>query len=201
MKHKICYMDKYIQCIVTVCQHQHRWMLSPVKCASILIYIHFKWFYLCFARSLNFCCQELFKLISIKSKNSLKSTFSFWIEMKELFVLQSKLYIKNLLTLYFLSDTGPGLGSLPLTHLPLDKMIAILADHIFRCIFLNEMDKILIQISLKLVPSGQIDNKPAFVQVMVWRWTGDKPLPEPMMAQFTDAYMRHQGRWVNHDVG
>ena len=26
---------------------------------------------------------------------------------------------------------------------------------------------------------------------MVWRGTGDKPLPEPMPAQFTDAYMRH----------
>ena len=38
-----------------------------------------------------------------------------------------------------------------LTHLPLDKMAAILADNIFKCIFLNENDKILIQISLKLV--------------------------------------------------
>ena len=35
------------------------------------------------------------------------------------------------------------------------------------------------------------DNKPAVVQVMAWRQIGDKPLPEPMMAQFTDAYMRH----------
>ena len=74
---------------------------------------------------------------------------------------------------------------------PLDKMAVILADNIFKCIFLNEKDKILIQISSKLVPRGPIDNKPALVQVMVWRRTGDKPLPEPMMAQFTDAYMRH----------
>ena len=36
-----------------------------------------------------------------------------------------------------------------------------------------------------------IDNKPALVQVMAWRCIGDKPLPEPMMAQFTDAYMWH----------
>ena len=61
-------------------------------------------------------------------------------------------------------------------------MAAILADHIFKCIFLNEKNKIPIQISLKLVPRGPIDNKPAFVQVMVWRGTGDKLLPEPMMA-------------------
>ena len=70
-------------------------------------------------------------------------------------------------------------------------MAAILANDIFKCIFLNKKDKIPIQISLKLVPRGSIDNKPAFLQVIVWGRTDDKPLPEPMMAQFTDAYMRH----------
>ena len=39
-----------------------------------------------------------------------------------------------------------------LTHLPLDKMAAILADDIFKYIFLNENDGIPIQISLKFVP-------------------------------------------------
>ena len=39
-----------------------------------------------------------------------------------------------------------------LTHLPLDKMAAILADDIFKCIFLNEKVQILIDISLKFVP-------------------------------------------------
>ena len=56
-------------------------------------------------------------------------------------------------------------------------MAAILADNIFKCIFLNESDKITIQISLKLVPRSSIDNKAALVQVMAWRRTGDKPLP------------------------
>ena len=69
---------------------------------------------------------------------------------------------------------------------PPDKMASVLADDIFKCIFLNVKDKIPIQISLKLVP-----NKPALVQVMVWRRTGERLLPEPMMAQFTDAYMPH----------
>ena len=77
------------------------------------------------------------------------------------------------------------------THLPLDKMAAILADDISKCTFLNENDKILTQISLKLDPRSPIDNKPALVQVMAWRRTGDKPLPEPMMTKFTDAQMRH----------
>ena len=78
-----------------------------------------------------------------------------------------------------------------LTHLSLDKMTAILTDDIVKCIFLNESDKIPIQISLKFIPRSPIDNKPASVQVMAWHRTGDKPLSEPMMAQFTDAYMRH----------
>ena len=56
---------------------------------------------------------------------------------------------------------------------PLYKMAAILAGDIFKCIFLNENDKILIQISLKLVPRSPINNKPAFVQVMAWHRIGD----------------------------
>ena len=72
-------------------------------------------------------------------------------------------------------------------------MPAILADDIFKCIFMNESDKILILISLKLISRSPIDNKPALVQVMAWRGTGDKPLSEPMMVRFTEAYIRHQG--------
>ena len=60
-------------------------------------------------------------------------------------------------------------------------------DAIFKGIFLNENDSVPIQISPKFVPKSPIDNKPALVQVMAWRRTGDKPLPEPMMTQFTDA--------------
>ena len=72
-------------------------------------------------------------------------------------------------------------------------MAAIAADDIFKSILLNENDKITIQISLKFVPRSPIDNKPALVQAMAWRRTGNKPLPEPMLAQFLDAYMRHEG--------
>ena len=54
-----------------------------------------------------------------------------------------------------------------------------------------------IRISLKFGPKGPIDNKAALVQVMAWRRTGDKPLPEPMPTQFTEAYMRHWEKWVN----
>ena len=65
------------------------------------------------------------------------------------------------------------------------------ADDVFKCIFVNEKFYILIKISLKFIPKGPIDNKAALVQVMPWRRIVDKPLPEPMLIPFTDAYMRH----------
>ena len=52
---------------------------------------------------------------------------------------------------------------------------------------MNEKFCILILISLKFVPKGSNDNKSVLVQVMAWCQTGAKPLPEPMLAQFTDA--------------
>ena len=64
-----------------------------------------------------------------------------------------------------------------LTHFPLDNMAAILADNIFRCIFMNEKFCILIEISLKFVPKGTISNIPALVRKM-----------EPMLTWLTDAY-------------
>ena len=72
-------------------------------------------------------------------------------------------------------------------------MAATLADDNFKRIFLNENDRIMMRFSLKFVPRSPIDNKPALVQVMTWRRKGDKPLPESMLTQFTDAYMQHVG--------
>ena len=80
-----------------------------------------------------------------------------------------------------------------LTHLPLDKMAAIVADDNFKCMFVNENNKIPIRISLKFVPRSPIDSKPALVRVMAWRRIGEKPLPEPVWTHTTDAYMRHYG--------
>ena len=54
-------------------------------------------------------------------------------------------------------------------------------DDIFKCIFINENVWIAIKISLIFVPKGPINNIPAMVQIMAWRWLGDKPLSEPMM--------------------
>ena len=73
----------------------------------------------------------------------------------------------------------------------MEKMAAILADDNFKCIFLNENDRIPIQISLKFVPRSTIDRKPALVLLMACRRRGYNSLAEPMLTQFTDAYMRH----------
>ena len=64
-------------------------------------------------------------------------------------------------------------------------------DDIFRCVFVTEKFCILIKISLKFVPRGPNDNNPALVKIMAWRGIGDKPLSEPMLNQFIDAYMWH----------
>ena len=61
-------------------------------------------------------------------------------------------------------------------------------DNIFKCIFMNGKVCLWIQISLKFVPKGPIDNKSMLVQVMAWRRGGDKPLTEPMLTRFTDTY-------------
>ena len=62
---------------------------------------------------------------------------------------------------------------------------------IFRCNFMNEKFCILIEISLKVVPKGRIDNKSTLVYIMAWRRIGDKPLTEPMLTRFTDVNMQY----------
>ena len=65
-----------------------------------------------------------------------------------------------------------------------------ITDDIFKSIF-NESVWISIRTSLKFIPKGPIDYKSPLVQVMAWHQTGEKPLPESMLTQFTDAYIRH----------
>ena len=55
------------------------------------------------------------------------------------------------------------LSSVFLTHLPLDKMVAISQTIFFMCIFMNEKFCIFIKISLKFVPKSPADNNPALV--------------------------------------
>ena len=61
-------------------------------------------------------------------------------------------------------------------------MAAIFFRRHFQKHFLNENALFSIKILLKFVPKDPINNIPAFVQIMAWRRSGDKPLSEPMMA-------------------
>ena len=55
------------------------------------------------------------------------------------------------------------------------------ADDTLKHIFVHENVCIAIEISLKFVLKGPINNMPELVQIMAWRRPGDKPLSEPMM--------------------
>ena len=70
------------------------------------------------------------------------------------------------------------------------------ADNVFKCIFLNENVWILLQISLKFVPNGPINNIPSLAQIMAWRRPGDKPLSEPMMVSLLTHICVARPQWV-----
>ena len=112
--------------------------------------------------------------------NYIPKKFIIWmIQIMNTYYVQSSFVMTQSSMRYFNSSLPPGQNG------------CCFADNIFKCIFLNENEKIQIQISLKLVSRIPIDNKGALAQVMAWCRTGDKPLPDPMMTHFTDAYMRH----------
>ena len=71
---------------------------------------------------------------------------------------------------------------------------------IFKWIFVNEIIWILIITSLKFVPSCQINNIPALVQIMAWRRPGDKPLFEPMMVSLLTHTCVTRPQWVKWNI-
>ena len=79
-----------------------------------------------------------------------------------------------------------------LTHLQLEKQWPPFHRRPSQVHF-HEWDFNHILISPKCVSKCLIDNKAALVQVMAWRRTGERPLPEPMHTQFIDTYIQHMG--------
>ena len=71
------------------------------------------------------------------------------------------------------------------------------ADDTFKSIFFNENVRIAIEISLKFVPKGAINNIPALVQMMAWHRPGGKPLSEPMMVCLLMHICVTWPQWVN----
>ena len=74
-------------------------------------------------------------------------------------------------------------------------------DNIFKHIVFNENVWISIKISLKFLPKGPINNVPALVQIMAWRWSGNKPLSEPMMVSFLTHICVTRPQWVKRCWG
>ena len=66
----------------------------------------------------------------------------------------------------------------------------------FKCIFLNKNVWIPIDISLKFVPNGSINNNPVLFQLMAWRRPGDKPFSEPMMVSSLTHICLTRPQWV-----
>ena len=71
------------------------------------------------------------------------------------------------------------------------------ADDIFKCIFLIENEWMSLEISLKFILKGPINNIPALVQIMAWRRPGDKPLSEPMMVSSPTHICVTRPQWLN----
>ena len=73
---------------------------------------------------------------------------------------------------------------------------------IFFFFFFNENIWISINVLLKFVPRGPINNIPALVQIMAWRRSGDKPLSEPMMVTFLTYMCLTRPQWVipHHNI-
>ena len=73
------------------------------------------------------------------------------------------------------------------------------ADVLFKCVFLKENMCVVIEISLKFIPEGPIDNKSALVQVMAWHLLGAKALSEPILTHIYDI-SRQQKVNVTHTL-
>ena len=65
-------------------------------------------------------------------------------------------------------------------------------DDSFKCINMNTNVLIAIEVSLKFVHKGPINNIPALVQIMAWRRPGDKPLHVTTMVNLLT-----RPQWVN----
>ena len=65
------------------------------------------------------------------------------------------------------------------------------------CLGLNVLKAIELGMYLpKSIAKSPFQNKQTLVQIMFWCWTTDKPLSEPLMAEYTEAYTSPQPQWV-----
>ena len=93
-------------------------------------------------------------------------------------------------------------GPMSLPHWGRDKMDAISQTTLSNAFsWLKMLDvRISINISLKYVPRGLINNIPALIQIMAWRRPGDKPLSEPMVVILLTHICVTRPQWVHGEV-
>ena len=72
------------------------------------------------------------------------------------------------------------------------------AEDIFRCIIVNETFYISIQISLKFVPTGPIDNNQALFQIMAWCRIATHHYSNQCWPDTLTHICCIRGRWLNH---
>ena len=66
----------------------------------------------------------------------------------------------------------------------------------YPCIFLNEYVWSLLQISLKFVPKGPINNISELVKIMAWCLHRDKSLSQPMMVRLLTHICVTRPQWI-----
>ena len=99
----------------------------------------------------------------------------------------------------FSRSQSPQNNIISLTHWGRDKSTPFRRRH-FQMHFLEWKCINLIDISLKFVPEGRINNIQALVQIMAWCWLGDKPLSELMMVSLLTHICVTQPQWVNDSM-
>ena len=76
-----------------------------------------------------------------------------------------------------------------LTHWGRDKMAAIFQTTFSNAFSWMKMYEFRLKFHWSFVLKGPTNSIPALVLIMAWHQTGAKPLSEPMVVYFTDAYM------------
>ena len=86
---------------------------------------------------------------------------------------------------------------MPFTHWGRDKMAAIFQTTFLNAFsWMNENIWISIEISVKFVPKGPINNIQALVQIMAWCRPGDKLLSETMLASLLMHICITRPQWI-----
>ena len=85
-------------------------------------------------------------------------------------------------------------------HIEAETKWTPFSRRLFKCIFLNNNVWISINISLKFVPNGLINNIPLLVQIKAGRRSGDKPSSEPMVVRLLTHICVSRLRWVKSSV-